>query len=308
MKHQHWDKQLEYIMFYSTSDDSDVDDDYDARSRRRRHRPHSVGPSGRGVVTSGTTTQLPLPRPFGSPYFRRSHSVVAPRLEMRCRLRALRRSLPGVAVSSWDGWTYATAMRRELERAEQLRRHQRRERHRRTWSSAAEDDVHGASRFLDYGYTKREREQMRIYGVQKEGTAAELVLIANRLQQKSASKTDSGIGGSTEVRRDSVSDDRQSIARWLISGKNLIQEYVRIFETRRLVTIVLQRARKIRMRCRNRSRAVETTYTRQLVAEYNRMAKAESRVDESDFESINDFRRLLLGQSIGSCYRYPVWQ
>jgi hypothetical protein len=81
-----------------------------------------------------------------------------------------------------------------------------------------------------------------------------------------------------------MSEDHQSVVRWLLSGKNLIQEYVRIYETRRLVTIILQRARMLKMRCRNRSRSVEATYTRRLVAEYNQMAKADCRVDEADFE------------------------
>jgi hypothetical protein len=87
---------------------------------------------------------------------------VSPRREMRCRLRAFRRSLAAAAVSSWDGWAYARAMKRHLDRAAQRRRRlneqlgflgRRGACRQRRYSSLLTDDHmqrHG-SKFLDYG-------------------------------------------------------------------------------------------------------------------------------------------------------------
>lgn len=73
-----------------------------------------------------------------------------------------------------------------------------------------------------------------------------------------------------------------------------LQEYVRIFELKKLATQEMQRAKKTKMYNQYRGNMTEHTVTKKLAEEYN--TKARVQADEDLFSGVEDWEHYLQGK------------
>ena len=159
--------------------------------------------------------------------------------------------------------------------------------------------------------TEREKEQRRIYGYRPAVVLSQLTTGVDPPDPEGSPSTPSRSRQDGDCPDDSAIelDDDLHIRRkiwqkfWTLRlrcGKNLIQEYVRIFETKRLVTMTMQKAKRIEMLNANKSGSnCERSLVRKLVEDYNRLARDENQMkDLAAFRCVAEFQTFLHGMII----------